>query len=55
MPTAAMWNGDLSNIVDADGRKTIIYDPLTTDGPTESGSLSRKHHPGQPDLCLRQE
>jgi len=31
VPTAAMWAGDLSNIVDANGRPTIIYDPLTTD------------------------
>ncbi len=31
VPTEAMWNGDLSNIVDRSGRKTIIYDPLTTD------------------------
>jgi len=30
-PTADMWNGDLSNIIDADGKKTTIYDPLTTD------------------------
>lgn len=30
-PTAAMWGGDLSNLVDANGIKTIIYDPLTTD------------------------
>ncbi|HYK88913.1 MAG TPA: TonB-dependent receptor [Acidobacteriota bacterium] len=30
-PTAAMWNGDLSNIIDSDGNKTTIYDPLTTD------------------------
>ncbi|HEV8132518.1 MAG TPA: carboxypeptidase-like regulatory domain-containing protein, partial [Acidobacteriota bacterium] len=31
VPTEAMWNGDLSNIVDRNGRKTILYDPLTTD------------------------
>jgi carboxypeptidase family protein len=31
VPTAAMWGGDLSNIVDANGRPTTIYDPLTTD------------------------
>lgn len=30
-PTAAMWAGDLSNRVDENGIKTIIYDPLTTD------------------------
>jgi Carboxypeptidase regulatory-like domain len=30
-PTADMWNGDLSNIIDSDGVKTTIYDPLTTD------------------------
>ena len=30
-PTADMWNGDLSNIIDSDGNKTTIYDPLTTD------------------------
>ena len=28
-----MWNGDLSNLVDASGQKTIIYDPLTSTGP----------------------
>jgi len=33
VPTATMWNGNLSNIVDASGTKTIIYDPLTTTGP----------------------
>ncbi len=33
VPTAAMWNGDLSNRVDENGIKTIIYDPLTTTGP----------------------
>lgn len=32
-PTAAMWDGDLSNLVDENGLKTIIYDPLTTTGP----------------------
>lgn len=26
-----MWAGDLSNRVDENGIKTIIYDPLTTD------------------------
>jgi hypothetical protein len=30
-PTADMWNGNLSNIIDSDGNKTTIYDPLTTD------------------------
>ena len=33
VPTAAMWGGDLSKQVDADGIKTIIYDPLTSTGP----------------------
>ena len=33
VPTAAMWGGDLSNIVNASGIKTIIYDPLTSTGP----------------------
>jgi hypothetical protein len=33
VPTAAMWDGDLSNLVDANGQKTIIYDPLTSTGP----------------------
>ncbi len=33
VPTAAMWNGDLSNFVDANGVKTTIYDPLTSTGP----------------------
>src|SRR5262249_21960731 len=31
VPTDANWNGDLSNLVDDSGNKTIIYDPLTTD------------------------
>ncbi len=30
-PTAAMWNGDLSNTFDSGGNQYIIYDPLTTD------------------------
>src|SRR5206468_4941296 len=30
-PTDAMWNGDLSNMVDTDGNKYTVYDPLTTD------------------------
>ncbi|MGE0128293.1 MAG: TonB-dependent receptor [Blastocatellales bacterium] len=32
-PTAAMWGGDLSNLVDENGLQTIVYDPLTTTGP----------------------
>jgi hypothetical protein len=32
VPTASMWNGDLSNITDANGDKITIYDPNTT-GP----------------------
>ncbi len=31
VPTADMWNGDLSNNINSDGIKTIIYDPLTSD------------------------
>jgi hypothetical protein len=31
VPTAAMWNGDLSNAVDTEGNAITIYDPLTTD------------------------
>jgi hypothetical protein len=31
VPTAAMWAGDFSNIVNASGVRTHIYDPLTTD------------------------
>ncbi len=31
VPTGAMWNGDFSNIVDAQGNKYTIYDPATTD------------------------
>jgi hypothetical protein len=31
VPTAAMWNGDFSGIVDNNGNRTHIYDPLTTD------------------------
>jgi hypothetical protein len=30
MPTEAMWNGDLSNMTNANGDKFVIYDPLTT-------------------------
>jgi hypothetical protein len=30
-PTDAMWNGDLSNMVDENGNQWTIYDPLTTD------------------------
>ncbi len=33
VPTAAMWGGDLSNRVDENGIKTIIYDPQTSTGP----------------------
>lgn len=28
--TNDMWNGDFSNLVDAQGRRTTIYDPMTT-------------------------
>jgi trimeric autotransporter adhesin len=31
VPTAAMRNGDFSNLFDSQGRQIIIYDPLTTD------------------------
>ncbi|PYV09821.1 MAG: hypothetical protein DMG07_22315 [Acidobacteria bacterium] len=31
VPTEAMWNGDLSNMIDTDGNKWVVYDPLTTD------------------------
>jgi Carboxypeptidase regulatory-like domain len=31
VPTEAMWNGDLSNIVDANGDRWKIYDPLNHD------------------------
>jgi hypothetical protein len=31
VPTEAMWNGDLSNLVDENGNRWVIYDPLTTD------------------------
>ncbi|MCL4794963.1 MAG: TonB-dependent receptor [Bryobacteraceae bacterium] len=30
VPTDAMWEGDFSNIIDSAGRRTTIYDPLTT-------------------------
>lgn len=33
VPTAAMWNGDLSNITDFNGNKYVIYDPASTSGP----------------------
>jgi PEGA domain. len=31
VPTLDMWNGNFDNVVDAQGRKITIYDPLTTD------------------------
>ena len=31
VPTAAMWGGDFSGLVDPAGNRTHIYDPLTTD------------------------
>jgi len=31
VPTAAMWNGDFSNLVDQDAHQVRIFDPLTTD------------------------
>ena len=31
VPTAAMRNGDFSQVTDAQGRQIVIYDPLTTD------------------------
>jgi carboxypeptidase family protein len=31
VPTEAMWNGDLSNTVNANGDKWVIYDPLNLD------------------------
>jgi len=31
VPSDAMWAGDFSNLVDASGKLTVIYDPLTTD------------------------
>jgi hypothetical protein len=31
VPTAAMWNGDFSGLVNQDGQQITIYDPLTTD------------------------
>src|SRR3954453_23993630 len=33
VPTAAIWNGDLSGIVDTSGDRFTIYDPATTVGP----------------------
>jgi hypothetical protein len=33
VPTAAMWNGDLSSITDTSGNHYTIYDPTTTSGP----------------------
>ena len=33
VPTAAMWNGDLSSITDTNGDRFTIYDPATTTGP----------------------
>ncbi len=31
VPTAAMWNGDFSNVFDPSGAQCNIYDPYTTD------------------------
>ena len=31
VPTSDMWAGNFDNLIDAQGRKTNIYDPLTTD------------------------
>lgn len=33
VPTASMWNGDLSNITDTSGERYTLYDPLSTSGP----------------------
>ncbi len=33
VPTAAMWNGNLSNITDTSGDQYTLYDPATTSGP----------------------
>jgi len=41
VPTEAMWNGDFSGLVDAQGRLWRIYDPLTTDA-----SGARQPFPG---------
>ncbi len=30
VPTASLWDGDFSSVIDAAGKKTTIYDPLTT-------------------------
>jgi outer membrane receptor protein involved in Fe transport len=30
VPTAAMWQGDFTGVIDSRGRQTTIYDPLTT-------------------------
>lgn len=30
VPTADMWAGNFDNLIDAQGRKTSVYDPLTT-------------------------
>src|SRR5688572_17266973 len=34
VPTAAMRNGDFSGLIDSQGRRFTIYDPLTTDSRT---------------------
>lgn len=36
VPTAAMRQGDFSGLVDAQGRRITLYDPLTTNGATWS-------------------
>ncbi|HKW97657.1 MAG TPA: carboxypeptidase-like regulatory domain-containing protein [Bryobacteraceae bacterium] len=33
VPTASMWQGDLSNITDFNGDQFTLYDPKTTSGP----------------------
>jgi hypothetical protein len=44
VPTAAMRNGDFSNLVDAQGRQIVIYDPAT--GHDVNGVWTRDPFPG---------
>jgi hypothetical protein len=34
VPTVAMRNGDFSGLIDSQGRRIVLYDPLTTDSRT---------------------
>ena len=46
MPSAAMRGGDFSNLLDAQGRRVIIYDPLTTRPNPNGSGFIRDPFPG---------